>query len=74
MSAVLIVVATLAFFFPWMSVIADLSYVCLYALVIICMTLPITSEVIQVMMEGTPDSINVEELRADIELECGNDI
>lgn len=46
MSFLLIVVATLVFFFPWMSVLADLGYVCLYALVILGMTLPISSEVI----------------------------
>ena len=74
MSLLLIVIATFAFFFPTYSLLADLSYVCVYAIVIVCMTVPIAAEVISVMMEVAPKNIDVKVLRADIEQECGSDI
>ena len=46
MSLLLIVIATLAFFFPTYSLLADLSYVFVYAIVIVCMTVPVATEVI----------------------------
>ena len=73
LSLSLIGVATSIYFFPWMQM-GDLIYVCVFALVIICTTMPVASEVMTVMMEGTPSTINVEQLRHDMEAECGNDI
>ena len=52
----------------------DLVYVCVYALVIFCATIPVFKDVILVMMEGTPKHINAEHLRRDMEQECGTDI
>lgn len=73
MSLALIAVSTSIYFYPWMAM-GDLIYVCVFALVVLCMTVPVASEVIVVMMEGAPKNIDVEQLRHDIEKECENDI
>lgn len=59
LSLALIAVATSIYFFPWMAL-GDLIYVFVFALVITCMTIPVASDVIVVMMEGAPKSVNVE--------------
>ena len=69
----LIAVSTSIYFFPWM-VLGDLIYVLVFALVILCMTIPVTKDVITVMMEGAPKHLNVEHMREDIYRECGDDI
>ena len=69
----LIAVSTSIYFFPWMAL-GDLIYVLVFALVILCMTIPVTKDVITVMMEGAPKHLNVEQMREDIYRECGDDV
>ena len=38
----------------------DLIYVCIFALIILCVTIPLARDVIVVMMEGAPMGINLE--------------
>ena len=73
LSMSLIVVSCLIYFYPEMAF-CDLIYVFVFAVVIVCMTLPVASWSIVAMMEGTPSNIDVEQIRADIEQECGDDI
>ena len=73
MSFLLIGVATTIYFMPELAM-GDLIYVCVFAVVTICMTIPVFKDLIVVMMEGTPKHINVQILREDIERECGADL
>ena len=73
MSIGVIVAATIIYFFPsaWY---ADPLCTYIFSLIVIWTTMPIIKNIITVMMEGSPKSINVEQLRDDIYNECGNDI
>jgi solute carrier family 30 (zinc transporter), member 2 len=73
MSVGVIIAATIIYFFPslWM---ADPLCTYLFSFIVLFTTIPIIKNIIGVMMEGTPERIDVEQLREDIYTECGNDI
>lgn len=73
MSVGVIIAATIIYFFPsmWM---ADPLCTYLFSIIVFVTTLPIIKNIIVVMMEGAPDSIDVVQLKDDIYNECGNDI
>ena len=73
MSCGVIIAATIIYFFPqlWM---ADPICTYLFSILVLFTTMPIIKSVIVVMMEGTPASIDVEQLKEDIMMECGEDI
>lgn len=73
MSVGVIIAATVIYFFPSLWYVDPL---CTYffSIIVAITTLPIIKNIIIVMMEGAPKAVNVEQLRRDIELECGDDI
>ena len=73
MSVGVIIAATIIYFFRsmWM---ADPICTYLFSVIVFFTTVPIIKNIIEVMMEGAPKSINVEKLREDIFTECGSDI
>jgi|Transcript_24399 zinc transporter 2 len=73
MSVGVIIAATIIYFFPALWY-ADPLCTYLFSVIVFCTTIPIIKNIIVVMMEGTPKSINVEEMREDIYQACGNDI
>ena len=74
MSLLLIGLSASIFCMPELAAKGDLLFVCAYALMLACATIPAFKDTILVMMEGTPKHINMESLRKDIELECGDDL
>ena len=73
MSVGVIIAATIIYFFPSMWV-ADPICTYLFSVIVFFTTIPIIKNIIEVMMEGAPKTIDVEKLREDILQECGNDI
>ena len=73
MSVGVIIAATIIYFFPnlWM---ADPLCTYLFSIIVFITTVPIIKNIIEVMMEGTPKHIDVEQLRNDIYNECGQDV
>ena len=73
MSVGVIIAAIIIYFFPsmWM---ADPLCTYLFSIIVFVTTLPIIKNIIVVMMEGAPESIDVVQLKDDIYNECGNDI
>ena len=73
MSVGVIIAATIIYFFPacWY---ADPLCTYLFSIIVAYTTIPIIKNIIVVMMEGAPSSINVEQLREDIYQNCGEDI
>ena len=73
MSVGVIVAAAIIYFFPkfqW----ADPLCTYLFSFIVCYTTIPIMKNIIIVMMEGTPKSIDLEKLREDIYQTCGEDI
>ena len=60
LSLALVALAGTIYFYPWMAIMGDLIYVCIFALIILCVTIPLARDVIVVMMEGAPMGINLE--------------
>jgi zinc transporter 2 len=73
MSVGVIIAATIIYFFPSMWI-ADPICTYLFSIIVFFTTIPIIKNIIEVMMEGAPKTIDVEKLREDILHECGNDI
>ncbi len=73
MSIGVIIAATIIYFFPSMWY-ADPICTYLFSIIVFFTTIPIIKNIIVVMMEGAPKSIDVEQLREDIYNECGADI
>ena len=73
LSLLLIGLSASIYFMPELAI-GDLFYVCIYAMVIFCVTIPAFNSVILTLMEGAPGHINVESVRRDIERECGYDL
>jgi zinc transporter 2 len=73
MSVGVIIAAVAIYFFPSLWYVDPL---CTYffSIIVTFTTIPILRNIIIVMMEGAPKSINVEQLREDIREVCGNDI
>ena len=73
MSVGVIIAAVIIYFFPdyWY---ADPLCTYLFSIIVFFTTLPIIKNIIIVMMEGAPKSIDVDQLRDDIYAECGQDI
>ena len=45
-----------------------------FSIIVVVTTIPIIKNIIIVMMEGVPKAMNVEQMREDIQRECGEDI
>ena len=73
MSVGVIIAATIIYFFPSLWY-ADPLCTYLFSIIVFITTIPIIKNIIIVMMEGAPKSINCEQLREDIYQTCGNDI
>ncbi len=62
--------AAIIYFWPGMTI-CDPICTFIFSIIVICTTVPIVRDCINVLMEGTPEDIDTEKIRTDINRVCG---